>query len=100
VIPTQRSTLQFVTLDGVRIGLRFRHFPHDDRWRMWFVSVEGNDIAGPITLLPGVNFLTPYQYNPAIPPGELFVFSEDSQPPTKSTIDDSANLYYRNAVAA
>jgi len=92
VAASQRSTIQFVTLDDVRIGLRFSYMASFQRWVMWLVAVDNEDIAGPIRLVPGLDLLLPYKYDPRVPPGVLFV---DGDPPTLETVDLESRLLYR-----
>lgn len=88
----QRSTLQFVTLDDVRIGLRCHYASFTGRWHLWLVATDGTDIAGPIRLVPGVDLLLQYKHDPRVPPGQLFVHGD---PPTKDTVDRESVLLYR-----
>ena len=91
-LASQRGTLQYVTLDDVQIGLRFRHSALIDRWYLWLIDTAGNQIAGPIKLVPGINLWQAYQYDERVPPGQLFV---QGDPPTKTTVDKTSTLRYR-----
>lgn len=87
-----RATFFVYELDGVRIGLRFRHVAFLDRWALWLVALDGTEIAGPIMLMPGLDLLLPYKHDERVPPGQLFVRGE---PPTKNTADKTSTLRYR-----
>lgn len=99
-LPTHRATVQFVDFqDGTRCGLRARYSAYDSRWRIWLLDLDGETIAGPITLVPGVDLLLGHKHDPRVPQGQLFVYSPDREPPDADTVDVSAVLYYR-AVSA
>ncbi len=99
LLDRQRATLQFVTLDEIRIGFRFRHTAIEDRWYLWLIATDNAVIAGPLKMLGGVDVFEPYKYDPRVPPGQLFTFSADREPPTAETIDGDAKVYYRSTVA-
>lgn len=92
-----RDRIQFVTLDALRIGLRCRYAAIDGRWRLWVLALDGAQIFGPVTLLPGIDLLVGAKYDPRVPQGQLFVYSPDREPPDATTIDTAAVLYYRGA---
>lgn len=92
--PDDRAALQFRTLGGVRIGLRTRYAAWDDRWYLSLVALDNAPIAGPMRIVPGVNFLEQWQYDPRVPAGTLFAYSFDGVPPTLLTVDTDAALYY------
>lgn len=95
-VAAQRSTRQFPDWkDGSRCGLAFRFSAYDSRWRMWALDLDGTVIAGPRTLVGGVDLFAAWRHDPRIPTGQLFVYSQDRQPPDADTIDVSAVLYYR-----
>ena len=92
---TQLATLQFIALDNIRIGLEFRYSKIDGIWYLWLKQTDGTRIAGPIAVVPGNDDLfAPYHYNPAVPPGRLYVESTSGLPPDDETIDVSAVIYY------
>jgi hypothetical protein len=91
----QRSTVQYRTLDSVRIGFRTRWFAYDAVWRIWLLATDGAQIAGPRALVPGYDIFRPWKYDARVPPGELFVYSDDRSAPTLDTLGATANLYYR-----
>lgn len=98
----QRDTLYFETFDRgtddeTRVGLRFRFSAYDNRWYHWLVDNNGSVFAGPMRLVPGVDLWRPFKYDPRVPRGQLFVFSQGGSPPTKDTVDNEAKLYYRPA---
>lgn len=93
----QRQTSHFVTLGGLKIGLRFRYCAADERWRMWLLALDGATIVGPISLVPGIDLLAGRKHDPRVPAGQLFVWSPTREPPTADTIDVSAILFYRDA---
>ena len=92
-----RDRIQFVSLDGLRIGLRCRYAAIDARWRLWLLDTDGSQIFGPVTLQPGIDLLVGAKHDPRVPQGQLFVYSADREPPDATTIDVAAVLYYRNA---
>lgn len=92
---TDRDRIQFVTLGGLRIGLRCRYAAVDARWRLWLLDTDGSQIFGPATMMPGIDLLVGAKHDPRVPQGQLFVYSPDREPPTADTIDVSAVLYYR-----
>ncbi len=92
-----RDRIQFVDLDGLRLGLRCRYAAIDDRWRLWALALDGAQIFGPVTMVPGIDLLLGAKHDPRVPPGQLFVYSLDREPPTATTVDLAAVLYYRRA---
>lgn len=94
---TDRDRIQFVTLDGLRIGLRCRYAAVDARWRLWVLDTAGAQIFGPATMVPGIDLLIGAKHDPRVPQGQLFVYSPDREPPDATTMDVSAVLYYRAA---
>lgn len=92
-----RSRLQTVSLDGIAIGLRFRWSAYDSHWYVWVHAIDGSRIAGPRVLVPGVDLFSDLRYDPRIPPGQLFCYSPDREPPDLNTIDVSAIVFYRSA---
>jgi hypothetical protein len=96
-LATERSRVQFVELEGVRVGLHARYSAYDGVWRLWLLATDGTQIAGPISLVPGLDLLLGHKHDPRVPPGQLFVYSPDRAAPTLDTIDVSAVLYYRRS---
>jgi len=97
-IAAQRSTVQFVDFgDGTRAGLRIRYFARDDRWRLWVLALDGTQLVGPIKLIGGLDLLAGHKHLSGVPQGQLFVYSPDRAPPTKTTVDIEAILFYRGA---
>ncbi len=92
LVASQRATTQFVTLSEVRIGLKFQYMKSFERWMMWLLATDSTEIAGPIRLVPGLDLLLPFKYDPRIPPGQLFI---NGDPPTSETVDVSSRLLYR-----
>jgi hypothetical protein len=90
----QRATLQYVTLDGIRIGLRHQRSVLEARWYQWLVTTAGVEFLGPIKLVPGIDLWAPYHYDPRVPPGQLFVHGD---PPDGDNTDVSTHLLYREA---
>jgi hypothetical protein len=90
--PRQRATDQFVSLDGVRIGLRFRLSSIPRKWSLWLLSVSGDQLAGPIAVVPGLDLLRPYKHMPGVPPGELFVHGP---PADDQNVDQESVVLYR-----
>ena len=81
-----------VGLDGVQVGLRFRHHAAENRWYMWLVSLDGIEFAGPLKLVSGLDLFLPYKYDERVPKGQLFVRGGEAD---KDTIDDTSLLCYR-----
>lgn len=95
---SERASRQFPDFrDGSRCGLRFQYAALDERWRMWAIDLDGTTIAGPRTLVPGVDLFEGWRHDPRIPTGQLFVYSPSREPPDAETIDVSAVLYYRRS---
>lgn len=91
-----RARVQFVDLkDGTRIGIRSRYSAFDELWRIWILALDGVQICGPLTLVPGIDLLVGHKHDPAVPQGQLFVSSVDRSPPNAETMDTTAALYYR-----
>ena len=90
----QRATLQYVTLDGIRIGLRHQRSVLEGRWYQWLVTTAGVEFLGPIKLVPGIDLWAPYKHDERVPPGELFVYGD---PPDLDNVDVSTHLLYRSA---
>jgi hypothetical protein len=95
--PDQRATEQFVTLDGIRIGLRCQFSAFDSRWRLWLLDLDGTVIRGPTRLVQGLDLFGDAHHDPRVPPGELRVFSVDGVPMDAATVDKAAVLYYRRS---
>ena len=94
----QRATEQYVTLDGMRVGFRFRYAAAGERWWMWLLSQNGNVIRGPRKLVPGLDLLAGWKHDHRVPPGALFVHAVDRMPPDADTVDTDARLLYREAI--
>lgn len=92
----ERDRIQFVSLGGLRVGLRTRYAAVDARWRLWLLDLDGTQIFGPATMLPGLDLLVGAKHDPRVPQGELFVYSADRSPPDSETMDATAVLYYRD----
>lgn len=92
LLESQRSTIQFVTLDDVRLGLRSRFVANDQSWYIWLTDPAGATFAGPIRLVPGINFLRSFQYDPRCPPGQMFIHGDT---PNAVTVDVDSVLLYR-----
>jgi hypothetical protein len=89
-----RATLVFLDLEpAVKIGFRFRHAARIDRWYMWLVSTDGEEFAGPIRLVPGIDLLAPYKYDSRVPQGQLFV---QGGPLNRDNVDVGNTLRYRS----
>lgn len=95
--PGERDRIQFLDLDGVRLGLRLRYAASTDRWHLWVLDLAGSVIAGPRRVVPGIDLLVGAKHDPRVPPGQLFCYSATREPPTAATIDASCVLYYRKA---
>jgi hypothetical protein len=88
----QRSTLQFVPLDGLRVGLLAQWNAYLGAWGLWTHANDGAVICGPIRLVRGLDLWLPYKHDPRVPPGQLFVHGEDF---TIANTDHTAMLLYR-----
>ena len=91
----QRSTMQFVRIDGVILGLKSRWTAYDGLWRLWITDSASTMLVGPITLVGGMDLLLGHKHIPGIPQGTLFVYSQDREPPDRDTLDVTAMLVYR-----
>lgn len=96
-LETQRGTMQFVTLDGIRIGMRSRFSKYEQRWSLWLVATDGTTIAGSLKLVGGIDLLAGLKHDTRVPPGDLFVSVEDRAPMTLDNVDVEAKLLYREA---
>src|SRR5690606_24343620 len=97
---SQRGIVQFVDFqDGTRGGIRARYLAISDRWLIWYLALDGETVFGPIKVVPGIDLFAGRRHDPRVPRGQLFVYSPDRAPPTKTSIDVSAVLYYRRAAA-
>lgn len=85
--------------DGTKGMLRSQYSGFDGRWRIWLLALDGEVIAGPIRVVPGINLLQGFQYDPRVPRGELFTYSRDRLPPDAVTMDNDAVLLYRGVSA-
>lgn len=85
-------------LDGVQIGLRLQWLASSERWGLWLHALDESPMFGPALLVGGLNLWRPWQYDPRVPPGDLFVYSADFAPPSLTTADTEASLYYRSAL--
>lgn len=95
---TQRATVSFPDFrDGTRLGIRARYSAHDALWRLWYLDLDGSTIAGPRTLVPGVDLFAGHRHDPRIPRGQLFCYSDDRQPPNAETLGVTAHVFYRSA---
>lgn len=93
---TDRARIQFVTLGETRVGLQSRYSAFDQRWRLWLLDLDGSQICGPITLVPGIDLLVSHKHDPRVPPGQLFVYSLDRAAPDAESMDATVALYYRS----
>lgn len=90
-----RARIQFVELGGVRIGLKTQFSKFDSLWRLWLLDLAGVQIAGPITLVPGLDLLLGCKHLTGVPQGEMFVQSEARTAPDADSMDTTHALYYR-----
>lgn len=97
---TDRSRIQFIDFrDGVRAGLWARYSAYDGVWRLWILGLDGTTIAGPVSMVPGIDLFLQHKHDPRVPQGQLFTYSADREAPTLDTVDVSAVLYYRRSVS-
>lgn len=96
-VASQLDTVQFVRLDGARIGIRARYSAYDERWSIWILDGGGAALVGPIRVEPGIDLLRPYKHIAGVPQGELFAQGRTREPPDLDTIDDGVRLLYRDA---
>lgn len=82
-----------ITLGGVPVRLWAYPSALTDRWYVTIHDLLDGLIVGPILLVPGIDLLRPYKHL-AIPQGSLFVYAEDGQPPTFSTLDVTRRVLY------
>jgi hypothetical protein len=94
---SDRSRLQFVTLDGVRVGIRVRWSAYSSVLLLWLHDAAGVQIFGPRFLVPGLDMLDGSKHDLRVPQGQLFVYSPTREAPTLETIDVSAVLFYRGS---
>lgn len=94
---TARARLIFITLEGVRVGLRVRWSAYAEQFALWLHLPDGSRIFGPRMLVPGIDLLDGSKHDPRVPPGQLFVYSPDRSAPTLDTIDVDAVLFYRRS---
>lgn len=97
-IPEQRETVQECTLDAVRVILVARYAERTDRWYLSIYTPAEVLLVGSLALVPGVDLLRPYRHL-ALPQGQLFVQSVQRLPPNFDSLEVSARLLYREAVA-
>jgi pyridoxine/pyridoxamine 5'-phosphate oxidase len=81
--------------DGSQVGLKLRYNRYTSLWLLWWIDLDQIVIHGPATLVPGIDLALEARYDTRIPRGELFVYSADRSPPSATTIDESAFLFYR-----
>ena len=94
----QRATLQYITLENVRLGLEFKYSLDDARWYMWLRQPNGTRTAGPIALVAGLNDLfAPYHYLDYVPPGRLYVETFNGADPGLEDLDVSSKIYYETS---
>ena len=91
-----RARVQFVTLDGVRVGIESRFSAFDSRWRIWLLALDSAKICGPITLVPGIDLLVGHKHDPRVPQGQMFVYSLARAAPDAESMDATIGLYYRS----
>jgi len=92
--PRQLATVQYITLDTIRIGLEFRWSMLEAVWYMWLRKPNSALQAGPIKLVAGsVDLLLQFHYLAYVPPGRLFCVTQ----PDNDTVDLSAHLQYTEA---
>lgn len=90
-----RDMLRFFELDGIRLGIRSRWCAYDSTWRLFFHDTDATQFAGPVDLVPGINLLQQYQYDARIPPGQMYVWSNDRSAPTFAGMDETYKVIYR-----
>lgn len=91
----ERAPVQYPDFGDVRCGIMTRYSAFEDRWYLWILALDGTRIAGPIKLVPGLDLLRQFKYDPRVPQGQLFCYSPDREPPTLTTADNDAVLFYR-----
>jgi len=90
----RRRFTQEITLGGIRVRLQVIPCQLTDRWYVSILDLDGNVLIGSIACVPGVNLLYPYRHLD-IPQGALYCHSTDREPPTFSTLDVTARIYYQ-----
>ncbi len=96
VTTDQREAIQFIDYqDGTRGGLKTRWSAWSRCWYLWLLAVDGEQIAGPIAVVPGIDLLVGRKHDPRVPQGQLFVYSKDRLPPDLDTVDVESILFYR-----
>lgn len=95
--PEQRAVDQFPDWrDGTtRAGLRSRYSAASGRLHLWILDLAGEPVAYLGPALPGIDLLLGHRHDPRVPQGQLFAWSADGSPPTITTADVSAHLFYR-----
>lgn len=94
LVESQRFTEQEITIGGVRVLLKSRYCYVTDRWYLSIYNTDSVLIVGSIAVVPAVDLLLPYKHL-ALPQGELFSYSVSREPPTFTTLDNTARLLYR-----
>lgn len=90
---TKKRHKQEITLGLVPVRLWAYPSGLTDRWYVTIHDLADVLIVGPLLCVPGINLLRPYKHL-AIPQGSLFVYAEDGEPPTFSTLDVSRRVLY------
>lgn len=75
-VPDQPHSEQSTVLDGVTYVLRFDWIERAGFWRLGLYTVGGDPIALGLSLVAGVDLLSPYRSDPRVPEGQLWVMSK------------------------
>ncbi len=100
LIPTSSDPFYDQTVDiaGTSFLFRFRYNTREETWWFSILSVGGEAIVEGIKVVPGVNLLAPYKYNPLLPDVTLIALSsgDDDSPPRLEELgaDARVQLYY------
>lgn len=105
VIPTNEGPYydQAVPILDTEYVFSFRFNTRENCWRMSLLTGAREPIVEGIKLVPGVDLLAPYRYNPNVPPVVLEVLIQggvsDDGPPGADELGEGlrAELYYVTA---
>ena len=75
-IPEQPHSEQSTLLSGVSCILRFDYVQRAGFWRLGLYTSGGDPIVLGISLVAGVDLLSPYRSDPRVPEGGLWVMSQ------------------------
>lgn len=92
-----------IKLDGETYVFRFLYSDREDCVFLTISDITGDTLVSGMKLVGGTNILRPYQYNPKVPQGKLYLWTNgtDDSTPSYDEIGEGSRqelMYYADSV--